>query len=371
MSFIGDIFGGLFGGSEGSVINPPPPETKAVSTATAEQQELLKKLISDLGGLGGFSPTDLTPPGGFVAPLSGGETRSLDALEQASLALAPGGASFEALTGLANQPFDVDAFNEFFDASVATPLTTKFFEETVPDISARFAPSFFSSDRQDAQSAGFEDLLDKLVETRASTAFGAQQAGLDRSVQAAGILPLLLSSLTGTLDAQGLPRGIEQAGITAGVGEESRQLGEEQQFINNLLSILGLNQVENIGSAPVVLAGQEGSGGDVLKSVAPLIEALPILISIFSHSSLKTDIESLNGYSVLSAVETIPIQYWRYKAAIGNGDSERHLGPYAEDFQKLFGIGDGVTINMLDAFGVLLAAVKELVVKVRELEGEA
>ena len=89
---------------------------------------------------------------------------------------------------------------------------------------------------------------------------------------------------------------------------------------------------------------------------------------MFASSRLfKTDNEPIDEAEVLTNLERLPVESWRYIPMIGFG-GEKHLGPYAEDFKEMFGVGDGVTINYLDAIGVLMASVKALSTKVRELE---
>ncbi len=46
----------------------------------------------------------------------------------------------------------------------------------------------------------------------------------------------------------------------------------------------------------------------------------------------------------------------------------RLFSPYAEDFAREFGVGDGTKINVIDAVGVTLAAVKGVAQKVHRLE---
>ena len=53
------------------------------------------------------------------------------------------------------------------------------------------------------------------------------------------------------------------------------------------------------------------------------------------------------------------VERWNYKPEVDLGN-ETHIGPYAEEFKEKFGVGDGRTINMIDAIGVLFAAVKGL-----------
>jgi hypothetical protein len=79
-----------------------------------------------------------------------------------------------------------------------------------------------------------------------------------------------------------------------------------------------------------------------------------------SSRSLKTAFEAVDPLAVLAKVAALPVQGWRYKA---EDASTRHIGPVAEDFQRLFGLGDGESIGTVDADGVALAAIQGLVQK--------
>jgi hypothetical protein len=79
-----------------------------------------------------------------------------------------------------------------------------------------------------------------------------------------------------------------------------------------------------------------------------------------SSRSLKTAFEAIDPLAVLAKVAALPVEGWRYKA---EDASTRHIGPVAEDFQRLFGLGDGESIGTVDADGVALAAIKGLVQK--------
>ena len=59
--------------------------------------------------------------------------------------------------------------------------------------------------------------------------------------------------------------------------------------------------------------------------------------------------------TVLDKLNSVPVHKWRY-----HGDRELHIGPFAEDFHKAFGVGTPLYINIIDFLGVLLGAVKEL-----------
>jgi len=89
-----------------------------------------------------------------------------------------------------------------------------------------------------------------------------------------------------------------------------------------------------------------------------------------SDENKKTDRAPAN--SILSRVERIPIDSWRYRPGAVPGDrGERHVGPMAQDFKGFFGVGDGTTIPTVDAFGVNMAATQQLAKKVRRLERRA
>ncbi len=66
---------------------------------------------------------------------------------------------------------------------------------------------------------------------------------------------------------------------------------------------------------------------------------------------------------------------WEYEpdavgAAYLTDNGGRHIGPMADQFKELFNLGDSSkTINLIDAFGVCLSAIKALSARVRELEG--
>jgi hypothetical protein len=91
--------------------------------------------------------------------------------------------------------------------------------------------------------------------------------------------------------------------------------------------------------------------------------------SFASSRALKTAKVEIDTASVLAGVAALPLDSWRYKPETGL-EQQTHIGPYAEDFRRAFGVGDGVTISTIDAVGVCLAAIKALSDKVESLEAE-
>ena len=68
------------------------------------------------------------------------------------------------------------------------------------------------------------------------------------------------------------------------------------------------------------------------------------------------------------AVKQMPVERWRYKEGVADGGAAEHTGPYAEDFQKATGLGNGKMIPAQDMLGVTMGAVQELAGQVERLE---
>jgi hypothetical protein len=98
-------------------------------------------------------------------------------------------------------------------------------------------------------------------------------------------------------------------------------------------------------------------------------KAVPCSPCVPSSRTFKTTDGGIDTTALLAAVAALPVETWRYKAETGL-ETRPHIGPYAEDFQAAFGVGDGVTINPIDAIGVCLAAIQALTQKVESLEVE-
>lgn len=96
---------------------------------------------------------------------------------------------------------------------------------------------------------------------------------------------------------------------------------------------------------------------------AGILSGVGQIAGLFCSRELKTSYGSVNTQAILESVDNLSLDKWTYK-----GLDKEHIGPYAEEFRDLFGIGDGQTINMIDLFGVLIGAVKELSLKVKELQ---
>jgi hypothetical protein len=93
-----------------------------------------------------------------------------------------------------------------------------------------------------------------------------------------------------------------------------------------------------------------------------------------SDRAAKENLETVDRQELLARLARLPISTWNYKV---EPVSVRHLGPMAQDFAAVFGLGnDDKAISTLDTGGVALAAIQglyELILekeaRIGELEG--
>jgi len=87
-----------------------------------------------------------------------------------------------------------------------------------------------------------------------------------------------------------------------------------------------------------------------------------------SDRNLKENFETLNGAEIIDLIDRLPISKWNYKA---EQEHIKHIGPTAQDFHALFGIGyDDKSIASRDLAGLALAAIQELSRRSQELENK-
>jgi hypothetical protein len=82
-----------------------------------------------------------------------------------------------------------------------------------------------------------------------------------------------------------------------------------------------------------------------------------------SDANVKENFQPVNGSELLDQIEQLAISRWNYK---GNTEMA-HIGPTAQDFQAIFGVGsDGKSISTIDPAGIALAAAKELRLELKD-----
>ncbi|MCA9562556.1 MAG: tail fiber domain-containing protein [Myxococcales bacterium] len=85
-----------------------------------------------------------------------------------------------------------------------------------------------------------------------------------------------------------------------------------------------------------------------------------------SNRDNKEAIVPVDSSDILARLEGLEISEWSY---IFDGSGARHVGPMAQDFHRVFGLGSSPTgISSIDSAGVALAAIQALVERNRNLE---
>ena len=114
-----------------------------------------------------------------------------------------------------------------------------------------------------------------------------------------------------------------------------------------------------------------GVAGELVGGLAAAKSDINIKTDIFplkvkSDIAIKDDITNIaNGDDVLERLDDMPVSTWRYKTEPSN---VRHLGPMAQDFKRIFNLGDSdKTIHVVDGMGVALTASKQLSNKFKAL----
>lgn len=147
-----------------------------------------------------------------------------------------------------------------------------------------------------------------------------------------------------------------QQGMNQGFAGQMKGYAGQAGTLNNLynsqLQAWSIQQQANAASS----SGLFGGIGSLLGTGIGAYAA-------FSSKKVKEDKQPVEG--ALDAVESMPVEKWKYKDGVADGGE--HVGPYAEDFQKATGLGDGKSIDLISAVGLGLKATQELSAKVDKL----
>lgn len=87
-----------------------------------------------------------------------------------------------------------------------------------------------------------------------------------------------------------------------------------------------------------------------------------------SDRNLKTNFSDINVEDVLQKITLLPLTEWNY---INENNYARHIGPMAQDFHRIFGLGNNdKSISTIDPSGVALAGIQGLHSKFENLESK-
>ena len=162
-------------------------------------------------------------------------------------------------------------------------------------------------------------------------------------------------------------------------GQQAQFLQDlEQRSFSNRAQLLGAIQGGGLGLAGLGGAGntlgaltagrtaQSSTSGFNPYQAASGIGSLLYGASLFSSKEYKNRVGSVDVFDVLEGLKKLTIHKWKYK-----GEDTEHLGPYAEDFKEIFGVGDGKTIYLIDVMGVALASLKAMVLTMEKANGKS
>lgn len=80
-------------------------------------------------------------------------------------------------------------------------------------------------------------------------------------------------------------------------------------------------------------------------------------VKLSSSRTLKTDFAPVHDAALLEKVAALDISRWRYKS---EPETAQHIGPVAEQFHTVFGLGDNKHISAVDAIGIAFSAIQAL-----------
>jgi hypothetical protein len=93
------------------------------------------------------------------------------------------------------------------------------------------------------------------------------------------------------------------------------------------------------------------------------------ILSLLARKQYEQDARrtrSMAPHELMTLVSSLPVRYWSYRFQ----PSEKHIGPYAQDFHNTFGVGTPRKIAVWNAIGVLFAAVQALHARMEELTNQ-
>lgn len=208
---------------------------------------------------------------------------------------------------------------------------------------------------------------------------------LGQQLQGANLVPAFgqssLQDIQAILGAGGQRQGQQQSILDADLarflderGIPTQQIGTFANLLNQAgLQRFGINTQQQAGFGQFPGAGG-GGGNSTLGGIGAIAggvgglatgaAALLPLLGFVSSRAFKTDIQ--DAEPVLDKLSRLKVKTWKYKPEMTLG-TDTHIGPIAEDFQKIFGVGDGMSIAVVDMFGVLLKGMQELASEVRQL----
>jgi hypothetical protein len=87
-----------------------------------------------------------------------------------------------------------------------------------------------------------------------------------------------------------------------------------------------------------------------------------------SDRNVKENFVPVAPDAILEKIDALPLLEWNYK---NEDPSVRHIGPVAQDFYSIFGVGNSsTTISTIDPSGIALAGIQALDAKGERQDGQ-
>lgn len=355
-----------------------------VSTLLPGQEDLLNQLVSMLSGQVGQGVSSY---GGQIAPgasnLQNLAFGGVENLFKGGGAYGQGSNALESILG----DYDPASALEFFNTSVKQPILDIFKEDILPQTLEPFVgmDALSSSAAMDASKQAGEDVASNLANILGNLVYQGEQSHLGRQAGSLGqSLNFAQMPINAALQAGGTQYGIESAQNQEGYNKWFSEQGYNNPYLSLLNSALGTQAF-----SPMVQAPSQGSGlmgmlapglglglgssisdtdwGAVASSAANL---LPLAMSFFSSEKYKKDIEKMDSEDmdeILMELEKTDLFRYRYK---WEGKKSQHLGVITEKAPQKIVAKEGDRLDPTNVFGFLMASIKALNSRVKELEGK-
>lgn len=211
---------------------------------------------------------------------------------------------------------------------------------------------------------------------------GRQQLGQEAQQQfTAGQIPRDQAIQEALLNAQ-----FAQTGRSTGISEELLQRQQSTAEIANILS--GSPSIQQPAAPPIPQIGvggtdvlgafglqqqgqqfnsqlQQQQNASQFAGLTDLAGALGSAAIIASSREWKENKTSIDHNETLEKVKALAVERWNYTDDTADNT---HIGPYAEDFHAMFGGQSDKSINVIEALGVAMSAIKGLASQVDDLK---
>jgi hypothetical protein len=147
-------------------------------------------------------------------------------------------------------------------------------------------------------------------------------------------------------------------------GSHSFTAGYRAKAIHDGCFVWGDETTADVTSRDVNQFVVRASGGTIFYSDAAMSTGVTLnpgagAWATLSDRNLKENICPVDDEEILALLSRLDISRWNYKS---QDESIQHIGPMAQDFVRLFSVGDDDrTISTIDPDGVALAAIKALI----------